>query len=242
MATRLAELGTDAPRATGWVQRYWVHATLIVLGIWTLAPWLAPLFMHLGWTGPGRAVYAIYSLFCHQMPQRSWFFFGERFTYPVDQIVAVWPDSSTMMGIRRFVGNETMGWKLGWSDRMVSFYGGFFLFGLLYLALRGRILRSGWRLSRRWLLVLVLPIALDGFSHMLSDLVGLGVGFRETNAWLAALTNHALSPTFYAGDGWGSFNSILRLATGLLASCAPVFWAFPLVDRSFSTPRPSEAP
>ncbi len=39
----------------------------------------------------------------------------------------------------------------------------------------------------------------------------------------------------YAGDGWGSFNSIIRLATGLLASFALIFWAFPLVDRSMST-------
>ena len=40
--------------------------------------------------------------------------------------------------------------------------------------------------------------------------------------------------SFYAGDGWGSFNSIMRLITGLLASFAIIFWAFPLVDRSIS--------
>lgn len=224
---------TAAP--AGWVARHWVHLVVFVLGVWTLAPWLAPLFMHLGWTGPGKAVYAVYSFFCHQLPERSWFFFGESFTYPLDRIAAVWPDSATMLGVRRFVGNETMGWKLAWSDRMVSFYGGFFLFGLLYIALRGRILRSGWQMSWRWLVLLLLPIALDGVSHMVSDLGGLGVGFRETNAWLSALTSHAMPPAFYAGDGWGSFNSIMRLATGLLASFALIFWAFPLVDRSMST-------
>lgn len=224
-----------AARPAGWIERHWLHLALVVLGIWTLAPWLAPLFMHLGWTGPGRAVYAIYSLFCHQMPQRSWFFFGERFTYSLDQISIAWPDSATMMGVRRFVGNDSMGWKLAWSDRMVSFYGGFFLFGLLYLALRDRILRSGWQLSWRWLLLLVMPIALDGVSHMISDIAGMSGGFRETNVWLAELTNHILAPAFYAGDGWGSFNSIMRLLTGLLASFALIFWAFPLVDRSLST-------
>lgn len=224
-----------AARPAGWIERHWLHLALVVLGIWTLAPWLAPLFMHLGWTGPGRAVYAIYSLFCHQMPQRSWFFFGERFTYSLDQISIAWPDSATMMGVRRFVGNDSMGWKLAWSDRMVSFYGGFFLFGLLYLALRDRILRSGWQLSWRWLLLLVMPIALDGVSHMISDIAGMSGGFRETNVWLAELTNHILAPAFYAGDGWGSFNSIMRLLTGLLASFAIIFWAFPLVDRSLST-------
>ena len=101
---------TAAP--AGWVARHWVHLVVFVLGVWTLAPWLAPLFMHLGWTGPGKAVYAVYSFFCHQLPERSWFFFGESFTYPLDRIAAVWPDSATMLGVRRFVGNETMGWKL----------------------------------------------------------------------------------------------------------------------------------
>lgn len=218
---------------TSWIERHWLHLLLIALGVWTLAPWLAPLFMHLGWTGPGRAVYAVYSAFCHQMPQRSWFFFGEQFTYSLDQIGAAWPDSATMMGVRRFVGNESMGWKLAWSDRMVSFYGGFFLFGLLYLALRDRILRSGWQMSWRWLVVLVMPVVLDGVSHMISDLGGLGAGFRETNLWLAELTNHVLAPAFYAGDGWGSFNSIMRLVTGLLASFAIIFWAFPRIDDAF---------
>lgn len=224
---------TQAIRPAGWIERHWLHLLLIALGIWTLAPWLAPLFMHLGWTGPGRTVYAVYSAFCHQMPQRSWFFFGEQFTYSLDQIGAAWPDSATMLGVRRFVGNESMGWKLAWSDRMVSFYGGFFLFGLLYLALRDRILHSGWQMNWRWLVVLVMPVALDGVSHMISDLAGLGAGFRETNAWLAELTNHVLAPAFYAGDGWGSFNSIMRLMTGLLASFAIIFWAFPRIDDAF---------
>lgn len=126
------------------IRRHWLALLILALGVWTLAPWLAPLFMHLGWTRPGKAIYAVYSFFCHQMPQRSWFFFGKQFTYSLDQIGATWPDSATMLGVRRFVGNESMGWKLAWSDRMVSFYGGFFLFGLLYLALRNRVLRSGW--------------------------------------------------------------------------------------------------
>ena len=41
--------------------------------------------------------------------------------------------------LRHFLGTPTLGWKLAWSDRMVSFYGGLFLFTLLYGLLRGRV-------------------------------------------------------------------------------------------------------
>lgn len=215
------------------IERHWLALFILALGVWTLTPWLAPLFMHWGWTGPGRLIYAVYSAFCHQMPQRSWFFFGPKLTYSLAEIAAVWPEPATVWGLRGFVGTPAMGWKLAWSDRMVSFYGGFFLFGLLYLLLRGPIRRRNWHLSWRWLLVLILPIALDGMTHMISDLAGVGAGFRETNAWLAALTGNALPASFYAGDAWGSFNSILRLITGLLGSFAFMFWALPILDGAY---------
>ena len=78
----------------------------------------------------------------------------------------------------------------------------------------------------------MLPMAVDGITHMLSDLWGVTAGFRQSNAWLAVLTGNLLPPTFYAGDAWGSFNSLARLVTGLLAAFGLIFWLLPLVDRS----------
>ena len=60
----------------------------------------------------------------------------------------------------------------------------------------------------------------------------LGQGFRETNAWLAAITGNIFPATFYAGDTWGSFNSLMRLGTGLLAAFAVIFFVFSLIDRA----------
>ena len=80
--------------------------------------------------------------------------------------------------------------------------------------------------------MLILPIALDGLTHTVSDVQGIGMGFRETNAWLAVLTGHILPASFYAGDAFGSFNSLMRLVTGWLASFAIIFWAFPRVDAA----------
>jgi uncharacterized membrane protein len=137
--------------------------------------------------------------------------------------------------LRHFLGTPALGWKLAWSDRMVSFYGSWFLFVLLYGLLRGRVrgLRPvGRGLSWRAALLLMLPMAVDGITHMISDLWGVTAGFRQSNAWLAALTGNVLPSTFYTGDAWGSFNSAARLVTGLLAAFGLIFWLLPLVDRA----------
>jgi hypothetical protein len=76
-------------------------------------------------------------------------------------------------------------------------------------------------------------MALDGFSHMASDLAGLGQGFRDTNSWLAALTNYSLPANFYAGDAWGSFNSIMRLLTGVFFGAGVVWFLLPYLDEFF---------
>ena len=67
----------------------------------------------------------------------------------------------------------------------------------------------------------------------MSDFAGLGQGFRDTNQWLALLTNHAFPATFYAGDALGSFDSIMRFITGLLAGLSIVWFAFPHLEASF---------
>ena len=74
---------------------------------------------------------------------------------------------------------------------------------------------------------------LDGGAHMISDFAGIGQGFRDTNQWLAILTNHSLPATFYAGDAIGSFNSFMRLITGFLAGLGIVWFAFPYMEESF---------
>ena len=59
-------------------------------------------------------------------------------------------------------------------------------------------------------------VALDVHGHFISDLVGIGLGFRDSNAWLAVLTGNIFPAAFYAGDALGSFNSWMRLITGIL--------------------------
>jgi len=216
-----------------WLVGHWLFIANLLLGVFVIAPWLAPVFMHLGWEGSGRAIYFVYGFFCHQLPERSWFLFGDRFTLPLADIQRLGNLSNDMFDLRRFIGSADVGWKVAWSDRMVSFYGGWLLFGLVYGLVRRRTRGLSWKIA----LVLLIPILLDGVTHSISDLWGLGQGFRETNAWLAALTGNIFVPSFYSGDAWGSFNSIMRLGTGLLAAFAVIFFVFPLLDRAIAPVR-----
>ncbi len=237
MSSTLPGASTPSPlvqgidRALAWLQRHWLLVVLIGLTIWTGLPWLAPVFMRLGWELPAQAIYTLYVLFCHQLPQRSWFLFGPEFTYSRDQILLAWTgatDPVTPLRMRAFLGTADMGWKVAWTDRMISFYTGWLLVGLLYAGVRRH-----WRgLGLALAVALMIPMAIDGGTHMLSDLGGLREGFRENNVWLATLTNHAWSPAFYAGDQWGSFNSLMRLLTGLLAAFGLIGFAFPYIDRA----------
>jgi len=67
---------------------------------------------------------------------------------------------------------------------------------------------------------------------MIRDLAGIGQGFRDTNAWLIVLTHNTLPATFYAGDALGSFNSIMRFITGMLAGFAIAWLVFPYIYRT----------
>jgi uncharacterized membrane protein len=182
----------------------------------------------MGWTDAGKAVYFIYSFFCHQLPERSFFLFGEKAMYSLTEIQGTWQNTANPMLLRQFIGNAAMGWKIAWSDRMIWFYTSIWLFALLWFPWRSKIKP----LVLEGFVLLLLPIILDGGTHAISDLAGIGQGFRDTNVWLAALTNNSLPGTFYTGDALGSFNSIMRFITGLLAGLAIVWLAFPYVFQA----------
>lgn len=221
-------MNKDAPAS--WLARNWFFVFMVVYGLWVWMPFLAPLFMRLGWDGPANAIYFVYAFFCHQLPERSYFLFGPKLNYSLAEIQAAWMDTINPLLLRKFTGTATMGWKVAWSDRMISFYGGVWLFGLLWRPLRRRLKSLPW-----WGLVLfLLPMALDGGTHFLSDLAGIGQGFRYNNLWLANLTHFAYSANFYAGDALGSFNSWMRIITGLLAGLGLVWFAFPYIHEAFS--------
>jgi uncharacterized membrane protein len=210
--------------------RHWLAVVVIVLGLFAGLPFLAPVLMQLGWKSAANVIYAIYSTQCHQMPQRSFFLFGPKAMYSLAEVQTVWQHTTNPLVLRQFVGNAQMGWKVAWSDRMVSLYGGLALFTVLWSPLRRRVKPLPW-----WsFILLALPMVLDGGTHFVSDLAGIGQGFRDTNIWLAALTGNVLPATFYAGDAIGSFNSWMRMVTGMLFGLGVVWFVFPHLQRMFA--------
>jgi uncharacterized membrane protein len=229
-ATRERYFAILANRWAHWLCHHWLLVVSLLLGLFVGLPWLAPVFMKLGWTGAGNAIYLFYSTQCHQLPTRSFFLFGVKPMYSLAEIQAAWKVTDNLLILRQFVGNAEMGWKVAWSDRMVSMYTGLFIFGLLYWPWRKRLKPLSW-----WgFALLALPMMVDGGTHLISDFVGIGQGFRDSNIWLATLTNNAFPATFYAGDALGSFNSWMRLITGVLFSLGAVWLAYPYLASAFA--------
>lgn len=230
--------GVSSQPLDSWFERHWLLTFNTVWGVFVSLPFLAPVFTALGLTLPARLLYTGYSFMCHQLPERSWFLFGPQFSYTQEQIAAAWgvtvADISNELVRRQFIGAPELGWKVAWSDRMVAMYTSIFLFGLLYALLR----KCGIRLqgfSWRWLLILIVPLALDGTTHLINDAVRLN--FREMNLWAMWLTGGLFPLEFYVGDMFGSLNSLLRIITGLLFGLGIVGFLWTWMDRELASRR-----
>ncbi|MEK6222234.1 MAG: DUF2085 domain-containing protein [Chloroflexota bacterium] len=219
-----------AGRVFLWLSRNWLLVLSIAMGLFFGLPFLAPVFMKLGWETPARAIYLFYSFLCHQMPQRSFFLFGPHSMYSLSDIQGVWDNTTNPIILRQYVGDPQLGWKVAWSDRMVSMYTSILFIGWIWYPLRRKLKPLPF-----WgFLLLLLPMAVDGGSHIISDFAGIGQGFRDSNLWLSQLTNNTFGANFYAGDMLGSFNSWMRLITGVLFALGITWYGFPVLEQSFS--------
>ena len=218
-------------RATYWFTKHWLSLFVVIFGLYNLLPFTAPVMMRLGWSSLSSVIYDLYGTQCHQMAQRSFFLFGERPMYKLDELPLTLTGNSLndTLALRGFRGSETLGWKVAWSDRMVYMYGGLWVVSVIYgLTSRERATKP----VRIWIFIaLLLPLGIDGLTHFVSDTSGLAAGFRYDNRWLAALTNYSLPTDFYQGDALGSFNSTMRFITGVLFAVGTGKLLLPLLDQ-----------
>ncbi len=213
-------------RGFAWLARHWLLLINLGMAVFIGGTLLPPVFMYLGLEGPAQVTYWLYGLTCHQLPERSYFLFGPGGvnTYDLEQVISWGADPNYLRG---FVGDARVGFKLGMAQRNTAIYTTFLLAGLIYGLVRKRLPRLRWPIF----LLLILPMALDGGSHLVSEVTGLG--FRETNTWLAALTGGVFPEAFYAGTTVGSFNWLMRTLTGALFAVSCIWFAFPNLDRGF---------
>ena len=145
------------------LSKHWLSWFTLLTGIWVGLPWVAPILMHQGMTQAAWLIYAIYSPQCHQLPQRSYFLYGDQFMLPLEQILTI-TGARDPLTLRWFLGTPTLGWKVAWSDRMVSLYTPLFVGALVY-----QLVGRRWKPVRwSWTLLLpYLPLLIDGMSHNL---------------------------------------------------------------------------
>ena len=178
-------------RAARWIGTRWVRLATIGLGIFVILPWLAPLFAAAGWWALADPIYTVYAFQCHQLPERS---------------------------------AHICGYEVGQCWRCNALYGGTFLFALLYgHARRSNSPRLQWLTKplSPWLYVLLLlPIAVDGLTHMF--------GWRDA----IDPSNPAVFGSFLVGSQEFSLNWILRIVTGLIAAVATVAFGFPRMQKA----------
>lgn len=207
---RTRELVLLADRAILQFARHWLLVVNVAVGLYVGLPVLAPVLMHAGYERAGHFLYTLYIPNCHQLPERSFFLFGDRMTYSLDDLPLEaqgpasasscvdclrrgWPGtlSSEGQGLapRRFYyGDEQVGYKMAFCQRDFAIYGSILLGGLLYGPLRRR-LRP---LPLPYYLILCVPLVVDGVVQLLGlweslwfNRVLTGVLFGGASVWFA---------------------------------------------------------
>jgi uncharacterized membrane protein len=154
------------------VQRRWLLAANVVVAVFVGLPFLAPLLLAAGYLGPANAIYAAYSLVCHQWAFRSYFLFGPELTYAPGTLSGL-IGRHEMYG---FLGSDDLGYKVAFCERDVAIYLSVLIGGLVYGRHRHRLPPLGIV----GYAMLILPMALDGFSQLF--------GWRESTVELRTLT------------------------------------------------------
>lgn len=207
--------------------RHWLLLFNLSLGLVVLGAVAPPTLMALGLEGPGRILYTLYSFMCHQLPQRSYFLFGPQLvqTYSWERLIVAGMDPALP---RQFLGTAQLGYKLGFAHRLTAMYSSMLVGGLVFTLLRRRAPRH---ISLLGYLLSWLPLVLDGGSHLVSEVTGLG--FRAGNGWLQLLTGSALQLSFYTESGIGSFNWLMRTLTGALVGITTAWFVLPILQKGF---------
>jgi uncharacterized membrane protein len=211
---------TSSDRFSLWLSKHYLAVFNLFLVLYVGIPFLAPVFKKVGWNGPAEVVYKIYSPLCHQWAFRSLFLFGEQAYYPhaaakmtgvltFEQVSGITDvtDPSRQQA-RLFEGNPTLGYKVAYCERDVAIWGALALFGLIYAATGRRFPKINWMI---WILVGLVPIGLDGFSQLFSQI---------PSTFIQSFLPYRESTPF------------LRLLTGFLFGFTTAWFMFPLIEET----------
>lgn len=189
---------SGADRLSLWVSANYMIVLNLLVFLYIGLPFLAPVLMKGGAELPARVLYTAYSPLCHQLGFRSFFLFGQQAYYPRDAAgvpgvmtfaEATGLDEGNLVAARSFVGDEQLGYKVALCQRDVAIYISILLFGIVFALTGRRIKPLHWA---AWLLIGIVPIGLDGFSQLFSqvglDAIAALIPYRESTPFLRVLT------------------------------------------------------
>ncbi|HJW89301.1 MAG TPA: DUF2085 domain-containing protein [Anaerolineales bacterium] len=224
LAKGLGEKLSGADRFSYWLTRHYMLFFNLLVVIYLGLPFLAPVLMVAGITGPARVIYRAYSLVCHQLAYRSWFLFGEQAAYPhsaagipglLTYSQATGQNETDLIEARQFFGDPQIGYKIALCERDVAIYGGILLFGLVFSLSGKRFKPLPWFI---WVALGIIPIAADGLSQLLSQ--------PPLN----------LIPPFNLLR-YRESTPLLRTLTGALFGITTAWFGYPLVEESMGDSR-----
>jgi uncharacterized membrane protein len=207
---------TKSDRFSRWFSNHYMVLLNGFIFLYVFLAMLAPSLMKVGWEGPAKVIYRVYSPLCHQLAFRSFFMFGEQAYYPrqladvpgvVTYSEATGLDENDVNAARAFLGNQTMGFKMALCQRDIAIYGMMLIFGLIFSISGRKIKPLPWYL---WILIGLGPIGLDGFSQLLSQ-TGWGIF-----AWIPLRES---TPFF-------------RVITGAFFGLATAWFGYPYLEES----------
>jgi uncharacterized membrane protein len=224
---RKGETIARSDRIYFWIGKHYLAIINLLVFLYVGLPFLAPTLMKIGADVPAKVIYTIYSPLCHQFAFRSFFLFGEQPYYPLkeagmvgvktlDQVTGFQdlanPFSVSRLYARQFIGDATLGYKVAFCERDVAIYAAILLFGLIYGLTKRRLPSLHWVI---WFLIGIVPIGIDGFWQLLSQM---------NFSWLSFLPYYE-STVF------------MRVLTGGLFGFMTAWFAFPALEESMKDTR-----
>lgn len=188
---------TFRERVSDWMSVRYIWVINVILAVFLGGAFLPPILMEAGAESAAKVIYAIYSPFCHQLPFRSYFLFGEQAYYPrelagIPNVISYEQISGEneldIFVARDFIGNQTAGFKTALCQRDIAIFGMMLLFGI-YFGITGQKTRP-----IRWYYLIflgLLPMLIDGASQLKGVLVSElpdWLPLRESTPFLRTLT------------------------------------------------------
>jgi uncharacterized membrane protein len=159
------------------IARRWLLIFNLLVAIYLSVPIAAPVLMHAGHTSFANLIYLVFRPQCHQLPERSFFLFGDQLVYSLADLDSqgVLPGLS-LTERAAFLGDERLGYKIAFCERDLATWSAILVAGVIF-GITGR----SWRTLPLWGYALfLLPLAADGVTQLF--------GLRESNWALRTLS------------------------------------------------------